>query len=359
MKKKLLLLFVLAFSTYIFAQSTDDLLEALKAKQIDTVQSLLEDSTDEDSEVFESLILEESRKAVKKDDLDYAYDLANIVLMYDFDNVEAQDLFTSIERAKKSKAEVAAKEAEKEKKRQEEEEQRRQIEEFQAQKQKEQEEKIEFEKAVTTVSLDNFPLSIGFVPVSMEFLNSEIANTYKGSNKFEMKYGLGLHANFGFNHPFLFIRGKANYDFYVASFAKNGMKSDLKTRFAIGSPIISDFVCLSVGYNWAKYIDSNNSVLIQSINSPTIGFGIDNLKFGDDLLISLYTDINTIIFNPKAHIDFAFSEDLTIRYDLPIKIAEKNTLYIENNTLFTANVISAEWEYAINTSIVVGVKINE
>lgn len=358
MKKNLLVLFVLAFGTFLFAQSTDDLLSALKEKQIDTVQSLLEDCEDENEAVFEEMILEESRKAVKKDDLDYAYDLANIVLMYDFDNLEAQDLFTSIERAKKSKAELAAQEAEKEKKRQEEEEQRRQVEEYQAQKQKEADDKLEYEKAVSTVSMENFPFSVGFAPASMEFLNSEIANIYKNTTKTEMKYGLGVQTNFGFNHPFLFLKGKVSYDFYLVSFAENGMKSDLKSRVGIGSPIISDYVCLSVGYNWFNYLKSNDSVLVQKIHSPTVGFGIDNLKFGDSVLVSLYTDVNTILFSQKTNIDFAFAEDFTIRYDLPVKLADK-TIYLENNTIFSANVIYSKWEYTVNTSLILGVKINE
>lgn len=357
MKKKVFLSALILFAATLFAQSSENLLKALKDKNVDEVRTILEDSTEQDAPLYEELILEDSKKAVKKDDLDYAYKLAEVVLMYNFDNKTAQDLFTSIEKAKKSKAEIAAKEAEKERQRQEEAEKQRQIEEYQAQKQKEKEAKEEHEKAVSTISKENFPILVGLSPLSFDFTKSEINDEYTNSNSLEVKYGAGLHANAGFVHPYLLANLHINYDFEFLSFSGNGMKSDLETRFTVGTPIISSYVRLSLGYDVINYINANKSVVLTDIYSPTLGFGIEEVKLGKSITLNAFADFNTIAFISNK-INLAFDADVTVRYDLPFNFFNKN-IYVENNTVFNAFQISQKWEYSLDTRFVVGVYLNE
>jgi len=357
MKKKVFLSALILFAATLFAQTSEDLMKALKEKNVDEVRTILEDSSEEDAPLFEELILEDSKKAVKKDDLDYGYKLAEVVLMYDFDNKTAQDLFTSIEKAKKSKAEIAAKEAEKEKQRQAEAEKQRQVEEYQAHLQKQQEAKEEHEKAVSTISKNNFPILIGLSPLSLDFTKSEINDEYKGSQSMEIKYGAGLHANAGFVHPYLLANLHINYDFEFLSLAGNGMKSDLETRFTVGTPIISDYVRLSLGYDVINYINANKSVVLTDIYAATLGFGVEEVKLGKSFTLSAFADFNTIAFMSNR-INLAFDADLTLRYDLPFSFLNKN-FYVENNTVFNAFQISQKWEYSIDTRFVVGVYLNE
>lgn len=357
MKKKVFLSALILFAATVFAQTSEDLLKALKEKNVDAVRMVLEDSSEEDAPLFEELILEDSKKAVKKDDLDYAYKLAEVVLMYDFDNKTAQNLFTSIEKAKKSKAEMAAKEAEKERQRQEEAERQRQIEEFQAQKQKEQEAKEEHEKAVSTISKGNFPILIGLSPLSFDFTSSEIAAEKTGKKDVESKYGAGLFTNVGFVHPYLLANLHLNYNFQFFSFAGNGMKSDLETRFTVATPIISDVVRLSLGYNCINYINSNDTVVLTDINAGTLGVGIEDVKFGENFTLAAFVDFNTIAFMSDK-INLAFDGDVTFRYDLPWSVFNKK-LYAENNTVFNAFQISQKWEYSIATRFIVGVYLND
>lgn len=357
MKKRIILSALILFVSVLFAQTSEDLLKALKEKNVDTVRTILEDSSEEEAPLFEELILEDSKRAVKKDDLDYAYQLAEVVLMYDFDNKTAQDLFTSIEKAKKSKAEIAAKEAEKERKRQEEAEKQRQIEEYQAQKQKEEEQKIEHEKAVSTITKNNFPILVGVSPLSFDFTKSEVADEYTGKEQLEVKYGLGLHGNVGFEHPYLMANAHLNYNFNFLSFAENGMKSDLETRLTVGTPIISDYVRLSLGYNCINYINANKSVVLKDVYAGTLGFGVENVKLPKNLTLSAFADFNTVAFTSNK-VNLAFDVDFTLRYDLPWSIFNKK-LYAENNTVFNALQISQKWECSLDTRFIVGVYLND
>lgn len=350
------LVFVLAAGV-IFASGSDDLMKALKDKNVEAVQTVLDECSDEEAPLFEEMILEDSKRAVKKDDLDYAYKLAEVVLMYDFDNTEAQNLFTSIEKAKKSKAEVAAKEAEKERKRQEEAEKLRKLEEYNALKQEEENKKKKHEEAVSKITIKNFPLEVGLSPVSFDYTKSEIRDDYEGKKTSDFKYGAGLYTDLGFVHPYVLTNLHINYNFLLLSFGGNGMKSDLKTRLTFGTPILSDYVRFSLGYDSLNYINSNKSVVLTDIYAGTIGFGVENLRIKDVFDVTVFADLNTVSFF-SSNVNMSYDIDFSFRYDLPIKVLNKK-LYAENNTVFTAFQISQKWEYSVGTRFVVGVYINE
>lgn len=357
MKKFLTVFFLVILAGFLFAETSEDLLKAFKEKKVDEVQSILLESDDENSSLYEDLILEESKKAVKKDDLDYAYQLAEIVLMYDFDNQKAQDLFTSIEKAKKSKAEVAAKEAEKERKRLEEEKKLKEIEEYKALQQQKEDERKAHEKAVSTITKKNFPIELGLSPLSLDFSKSELRDDYEGKSTIDFKYGAGVYSNVGFTHPYLLANLHVNYNFEFLSFGGKGMKSDLESRLTLGSPIVSDFVRLSFGYDCINYLQSDNSVVLTDVYGAKLGFGLENLRFGQNFAITAFFDLNTVAFTSDK-INMAFDVDFSCRYDLPWNVFSKK-LYVENNTVFNAFQISQKWEYSIDTRLVLGVYLND
>lgn len=377
MKRNVVIVLMLLLPLFVFAQevnpnlqsdsqtsvssetSTLKLLQtALKNKKITEVKSLLENSGEKETKECEALILDTAKKAVEKDDLDFAYSLSEIVLMYNFDNLEAQQLYTSIDKARKSKAELLAKEAEKAKQKKEDEERKRQLEEYNAMKKQEAEKKEAYQKSISSIDFNNFPIYASISPVALDFTSSEIADEYNSKNGINTKYGAGAFIDLGFKHPYILADLHLNYEFLFADFGDKGAKSSLMTRLTLGSPIISNYVRLSLGYNLFNYINDKNSVLLRNVSAPTLGFGIEKVKIGKNFSFDLFSDINTLTFIKESKIDFGFDIDLSMRYVLPVQLFKKN-IYIQNNTYFNGYAVSQKWEQSINTSFSVGVAINE
>ncbi len=365
--KKLGFLFIifLTLNIFAFADNIDDLKAAISSKDISKVQILLESAPSDQVNVYEKEILAKAKEYVANDELDYASSLAEVVVMVNIDNVEARKLYTSIEKAKKAKAETLARKEAEEKKRQEEErkkaeaeEQKRQLEEFKAQKEKEEKEQKEFIESVSSVSFSNFPMSFGFA-LPLDFTKSTFADEFNGNKALYTRLGVGLVANVAFVHPYVNIGLHVNYNFLPVAFMKGGMKSDLKTRITLGLPMFSNWFRLSTGFNSYSLINNSSVVLYEMITAPTFGIGVEKVKFTDFLELSFFTDLNLITFDKHSEINYAFDTELNLRYYLPVDAFGMGKLYVESKNFLNNIILSKQSEWYLTSTISVGVSINE
>lgn len=365
--KKFVVLLLLSFSiTFsIFAASNEELKKALDNKEIHVVQAMLENAAPEELSDLEKQVLSKSKDAVSKDDLDYAFSLAEIVLIVNFDNAEAQKLYTSIDKAKKTKAETEARKKAEEEKRQEEErkrkeaeEQKRQLEEYKQQKQEEEQKKNEYIESVSKISLANFPMRYA-VNFPIEISQSSFANQFNQASNIYSRLGFGLEAKVGFNHPYVKLDLDLNYNFLPLQFNQAGMKSDFRSRFTIGIPSFSDFFRLSFGINSYSLINDNNAALYSGLTAPIFGIGLDKINITPDLTMSFFTDLSLITFDAHSEISFAWDAEVTLRYYLPFKLFENGKLFVQNTTSLNSLIVSKQNEWYLDTQFSVGVSIND
>lgn len=137
------------------------------------------------------------------------------------------------------------------------------------------------------------------------------------------------------------------------------MKSDLKTRLSFGLPFFSKWFRFSFGYNSYTLLDNNDIALYTTLTSPTIGIGLVNIKFSDNLSFKFFADINLITLDSNSEIDFAFDAEYALRYTVPVKLMKKGKLYVENKSFINTLFLSNKKELSFDTMINVGVSFNE
>lgn len=366
MKKfSIVLITFITLCSGIFAAGIDDLKTAIASKDVTKVQVLLESASSDQITEYEKEILSQAKAYVSKDELDYASSLAETVLMFDFDCTEAQKLYTSIEKAKKAKADtLARKEAEEQKKKEaerkkaEEEEQKRQLEEYKKQKAEEEKQQKEYIESVSSVSFANFPMSYGFA-LPIDLTKSAFADEYNGNNRLYTRLGVGIVANVAFKHPYVDIGFHGTYNFLPLSFMQGGMKSDFRSRLTFGLPMFSEWFRLSLGFNSYSLINNGDVILYESVTAPTVGIGVEKLKIRDFLEFSAFTDLNLITFDSQSEINYAFDAEFICRYYLPVDAFGMGRLYVENKEVLNTLILSKQAEWSLNVSFSVGVSINE
>ncbi len=105
LKKYFLSVFFISLMIPLFAQSvSSEFSTAVENKDLDRIETLLLDASSGDSVVMENALLNEAKKAVLSNDYDYASALAELVLLKNLDNEQAQNMYVSIEELKRQKA---------------------------------------------------------------------------------------------------------------------------------------------------------------------------------------------------------------------------------------------------------------
>lgn len=351
----ILLLFIIPIS--VFAAGTDELQKALSKKDVPVIQAILDNASEEEKLNFENLILTKAKEAVSKDNLDFASSLAEMVLLADFDNADAQKLYTSIEKAKKAKAETEARKKAEEQKKAQEEEQKRLLQEFQEQQKKAEEQKNNYIDSVSKITIKNFPMSYALT-LPLDFSYSSFANQYNNSS-ISTRFGTGADINLGFSHPYVEMDLNVAYNFFYIGSNNAGLKSDLRTRLSFGLPSFSKWFRLSLGYNTYTLLNDNDVALYSSLSSPILGFGVDNIKFSDNLSFKFYTDFNLITLDSQSEIDFAFDAEYALRYTFPVKVMKNGKFYMENKSYINTLFLSNQKEWNLDTMINIGVSFNE
>ncbi len=344
-----------------------NLTTALDTKNFEQIETLLSQSQAEEQAEIERRILEEVRKAILSNQLETAGKLAEIVLLNNFDNANAQELFLAVEEARtqqrlleerRIQTELQEKQriaAEEEQKRTEAEKRRRQEE--------EDRKKAELEslvKNVTTFGLQNVGFKFALAPLDIHTSASNFANTYSGEEAVNMRYGFGFYGKGWFNHPYLLAAIESHGTLSPVAFIGQDSVTQFTGRMLLGFPFIIGPAVICVGYQSLEYSGTDTkksqSALFTALSGPTIGAGIHNLSLPGSFNTSLYIEWHTI----SATDDIA---DLILSAELQ---ADRPLVNLSNSVQLTAgasikyNMISikSDVEWALSSSLFLGVLIN-
>lgn len=356
--------FVYAFASGLAGQAFGDdadpkaaIEAALLAGDAAAVGAILSEAPAELAPELESLSLEAARNAVRAGKLDTASSIAEAVLLFNLDNSEAQDLYTSVEEARrlkaaqeekkrqeaeaaraKAEAEAAAKaraeaeaakaEAEREAARAKAEAdakaaeearlelERRAREAREADERKRAEEEA-FLRSVRVIGWKNFTASAALSPALVDIGASSFADAYSGDAAVNSGYGFSGSAELRFHHPYVGAKLEASYGLVPFPFSEGDTSNSLSARLAIGTPAIGLPLYLSAGFVSRTYAGADgaeaDTVLFTALSSPTLGIGIEdwaplpNLELGlraEWLAVSAVDDL----------IDFAASVRLSGKY---------------------------------------------
>lgn len=232
-KKFLVFTLLLAIAFTAIAQTSNldqsssaNLETALKNNDFDAVSTILNEADADIAPQFEATILQAAKNAVIKNKLDDAFKLAEIVLYYNFDNTEAQDLYTSIQQ-QKNKA-VAAAEAKK--------------------KVEEQKKEEKFINDVKFIGIDDFSFGIAVTPAAMDFLTSDPVKKVYKTDGFSCRYGFGVDGFVAFNHPFIKVQLGVIWNLLPVNIAGESSHNLIDARFTLESPAFVKYLTITAGY---------------------------------------------------------------------------------------------------------------
>lgn len=333
---------ILVFSATLFATDLSPLKKAVSENNTSIINSLLEEASSEDLPQYEAYILEQAKTLIMKGNYEAASSLTETVLMFDFDNKEAQNLYTSIEKAKKDKikeaeekkAHEAAKKAEAD------------------QKKKEQAEADEaaYIKSLEGLSLANFPLSVSLTPLAFNIATSSYAE-----NSPNFRYGLGFGIKTGYLTPEFKINLRTDYDFYPTALAGTGTYSNLNLRTTFSSSKWKLPLCGGIGYK--RFTTSDATSLYTALGGAYITAGIDDIIVRELIELSGFFDWNLCSFTADSLIDFSCGAEIRLRYKHLIPNT-KYKFYVENSDAFDVFIIDGKSEFYLNPKFSVGVILN-
>ena len=270
--------------------------QAFKDKNITAIQDALNAAdTDEAKAALEAQVLAEARKLVLAGDFDNASKYAETVLLFDFLNTEAQDLFLSIEQQKTAAAELAARkkaEADALAQKQKDAEAQQMAIAAQAELQKKEEQKkqeeTKFIESVQKVGLGNFSASAHLSPLAaLVIYKSDFADAYNGTKLTQTGMPLSGGLGLAFNHPYVHAALRAQGSMTFVPLGKSEKLTDISALASIGTPLLQVPVCLAAGLTdyWftENGAEGNNTYFVKKILSPTIGLSLDNLGIGKNL----------------------------------------------------------------------------
>lgn len=333
MRKFIIVTVLLSFaSSILWSSDLSKLKASVSQKNQAEIESILESASPEDLSEYENYILSEAKAKVLKGEHEEAAFLVESILSVDFENKAAQDLYTSIEKAKKEKKKVEKETKEK------------------IAQDKAAEEEAYWEKIKTT-SFMNFPLSVGITPVALNIQTSSLA-----VNKSNMRYGLGFNLGAGYIGPNLKLNLKANYDTFPVALSGKGTLSNLNLRTSISASRTDIPIALTAGFKSRKSNESTS--LYTDLSGAFIGAGLDGYKFKNIFDTSIYFDWNLCSYTADTLIDFSCGTEITIRYKQPLKKNNNIKWYVENCTRFDYWKIKSNSETCTTNGISAGVIIN-
>jgi hypothetical protein len=369
MKFGLVIFLLLTVCSAGFSQETgnfqsigDEILSLISAGDTGGLEIFLDSLADAGEKTFaENFIIEQAKQSVLEGNLDLALALTEAVLLFNLDNTAAQNLYASIEQAKREKEELEEQERQAELERQQQEEELARIEEEKAAEEQKAAEEKEYEDAVSNVTLDNFSLAVNLSPVSFLLYGSGFADLLSGQTTLNSNYGLGVNGRITFTHPYVAF----NLNFFCSVFFVPFVSEDLLTEgdfvLSVSSPLIGFPVYLRAGYYGYEFGGPEgqavSSVLFQGISSPVLGAGIENLKLTGSLGFSFYADILTLFF---THDSVDFAVNLGTSFPVRIfRINDKMSFAVTPSASGTLLVSDGRIEWLSSISVSAGVVINE
>ena len=306
MNKKIAAVYCILFiSVLAFSQDLDSTAGAMiRDGDLDALDVLFQESG-QGAELtdLESYVLDAAKQYVIRGDYAYAQALAGVILLYNLENPEAQELYTSLESTirQKQKAEEEARQKEAAQKQKEEEErlrleaeqkaaeeEKRRIEESAAEEERRREEEQERIEEITVVDIGNFSFSFNAAVANLLLYHSDFYDDYYDTTKVNLKYGLGLDGAVYFRHPYVRAGLDASFDTaFVDLLEPSGVPFAYTILLSGTSPLINFPLYITTGFSHLIYsFDPEKTVVdVQTISipSPVLGVRIGNVHFTNGL----------------------------------------------------------------------------
>jgi|GEM_PF-3268160 len=317
-KPALLVLIALFMAAAAVAQTTElPLRQAIAESDYESVNLLLQTSLPDESAAFEEIITEAARQALFANDFDKASRLAEIVLLFNLDNITAQDIYTGVEDARRQQAAL------------EERKQLAEVEELERQRLAEQQRRRD---EVRELFARNLSYSIGLAPAGGSLAVSDFVRTLSEYNREEYQpgygYGIGLAAGLRFQLPELRLRLDADL-FWHPPLLIERWRLDWQASLYLGAPRFTGLLALHLGYQQLRLLESTTQpvLLYHTVSTPLLGLGIDHWWLSEKLALSAIVDWKLVSATDPV-LDLAMQGLLGLRMPL-IRFAGYRNLFVD------------------------------
>lgn len=344
MKKTVFIIFILFLFTglSLFAEEEYNVNALIAAKDLAAVEELLIDYMDSEGySELENELIKGVKKLIVRGDYILAEQLLELILNYNMDNSEAQDIYLSLKdyRAEQDRMETEKRTAEEERIRREEAARRAE------------------ELKVTAKNL-SFNCELG--AINFLFYQSQFYYDKYEEPKLNFKYGMSTALSFLFHHPYF----ATAIDVYLSGYFVNinpesAYLLNYKATFGFTVPKmrIPLYFTLGWAHTYFHYPEGMvKDVLITSLLSPTFGLRVRNFYFNNYIGLDGAFDFYLFSFM-TGYFDAAFDAKL----GLLVRIFSHKAVnfYIRTDLLATFTVGYGRLENNVKLEISAGMGINE
>lgn len=241
-----------------------------------------------DYPAIEKYLIEESRQRILKNDYVFTEHLLQTLLIFNLDNTDAQDLYSSIVKINRERKAAAEEET---RKKNEEGSRKKKIE----QEILKEEKLLKKEDQITNIGLDNFRFGLEFSPLDLCGYQSALYHDLYGTNRNHLKYGLSGAAWIYFIHPFLNfgLDGSVQY-WFVDLTDVSGDFLSYKINTAVNFPDMKLPVYFRLGiasfnYQFREQAKPDDIYVLYFL-SPTIGAAFRDLYFSPNFSLNVTLD---------------------------------------------------------------------
>jgi hypothetical protein len=320
--KACVLIMVFAISmTFIGAQdSVAELDAAIARSDYDMIDLLLQTAASDLATRYELKIVEAAKAALFANRLDDASRLAEIVLLFNLDNITAQDIYTGVEDAKRQQAEL---------------DERKRLAEAEA---VEQQRLLELQRrrdAQIALFRENLSFFAAVTPLGVQGVYSQFAEKYAASQRQtyapQLAYGTGLELTGRFRIPQLLLAVGVSLD-WLPPLNDSAGALDWSAGLHLGFPRFTGPLVAHFAYVQSRLVDPVRDpvLLYHTLAGPVIGLGLRDWWLGEAMALQLGFDWKALSFlNPL--IGGAFSAEAGLRW-LLLEFSGHRQLYLD--TLF-------------------------
>ena len=377
--KSYMLIFLIAVvlvSTAFADEITARIDQAAAAENTDELKAIMdEESIKESYPEIENYLVGKAKNAVIAGNYGLARKLLDLILLKNLDNIDAQDMYISLEREEREKRlaeekKQALEEARLAEERRKKEEEKRLLEE---QRLKEENEKLKvITQKMEEEKLNPPPPVIVEVPAENPFsfygelgaadfimYRSGFFSDVYGKDKTSFRYGISLGGTVLYNKDDF----SAGFDLYAESFFLKiapESASVFSWKAALYASVLSFPLPLYLRLGWTQTSynypdDVGEDMYITSLFSPLLGIGLKDLEITEKIDLSALFDFYIISFM-TSYFDGAFDTGIGIKYDLPDY--KKYDLYLRGNIAGTFVLGDSKMENNLKLQIIAGAGIS-
>ncbi len=251
--------------------------EIIKKKDQNALRNFLNEyKGKENYSEIEKYIISKVKELVLDGEFQYAKVITSIILEYNMDNTEAQEIYLAIEDKEKKETEVKTKK----------------------------------------ITFDNFLFAFDYGAVDFMLSHSQFYDDYYEELKVNFKYGMSLDFAFYFKHPYIAVGVEAFFDTYFVSLypASSGTPFFYRIIFPITTPLIRVPLYFSFGLAHQIYYFGENTtpdVLITNLISPVIGLKLTRWFFNK--YVGIDASFHYYLISPfTSYFDAAFDSTLSL-----------------------------------------------